>query len=151
MIHVIFICTGNICRSAMAEGYLKYRLKQVGKDTQVEVTSAGTYAVQGETSPKFAKKAIEKYGANIDYHTASTLEVSNIKAATYILVMTEKHKRDVISRYPDVAEKVILLGNYAKYKEYQQIDDPWGYGYEVYEKCAQEIVDSIEGFIAKEL
>ena len=135
----------------MAEGYLKYRLKQLGKDTQVNVTSAGTYAVQGETSPKFAKRAIEKYGANIDYHTASTLNNSNIKEATYVLVMTERHKRDVVAKYPEVAEKIILLGEYAKDKKYDQIDDPWGYSYDVYQKCAQEIVDSIEGFIAKEL
>jgi len=151
MIHVIFICTGNICRSAMADGYLKYRLKKLGKEENVVVTSAGTHAMQGEKSPKFAKLAIAKYGANIESHTATTLENANMEQAKFILVMTERHKRDVITRYPELADKIKLLGEYAKDKDYEEIDDPWGYNYNVYENCAKEIVDSVEGFIEKEL
>ena len=151
MIHVIFICTGNICRSAMADGYLKYRLKQLGKESEIKVTSAGTQATQNENSPIYAKKAIAKYGANIEKHTATTLENSNIQEADVILVMTERHKQDVIIRYPNLSEKVKLLGEYAKNKKYKEIDDPWGYSFEVYENCAKEIVDSVEGFIEKEV
>ena len=119
MTHVIFICTGNICRSAMADGYLKYRLKEMSKSNEVIVTSAGTRAVQGEESPKFAKQAIAKYGANIETHTATTLENANLKNADYVLVMTQRHKRDVIDRYPKIKDKVKLLGEYAKDKIYQ--------------------------------
>lgn len=151
MIHVIFICTGNICRSAMAHGYLEYRLKQLKKDDAVKVSSAGTHAMQGEGSPRFAKQAIAKYGANIEKHTATTLENANMQTADYILVMTERHKRDVIRRYPELEDKIKLLGEYAKDKEYEEIDDPWGYNLNVYENCAKEIVDSVEGFIQKEL
>lgn len=151
MIHVIFICTGNICRSAMADGYLKYRLKQLNKQNEIRVSSAGTHATQNEESPIFAKRAIAKYGANIEKHAATTLENSDIQNANYILVMTQKHKKDVMSRFPEVSDKVKLLGEYAKNKIYQEIDDPWGYSMDVYEHCAKEIVDSIEGFIEKEL
>ena len=151
MIHVIFICTGNICRSAMADGYLKYRLKELKKEQDVKVSSAGTHAVQGEESPDFAKRAIEKYGANIQTHTATTLENADLHIADYILVMTERHKKDIVRRYPNLEEKIKLLGEYAKDKEYEEIDDPWGYSYNVYENCAKEIVDSIEGFIEREI
>ena len=151
MLHVIFICTGNICRSAMAAGYLKYRLKELGMDDGVLVSSAGTHAVQGETSPINAKLAIAKYGVNIEEHFATTLENSKINTADYILVMTERHKRDVISKFPELEEKIKLLGGYAKNKKYEEIDDPWGYNYNVYERCAQEIVASIEEFIKHEL
>ena len=151
MLHVIFICTGNICRSAMADGYLKYRLKGLGLDDKVCVSSAGTHAMQGEKSPINAKRAIAKYGANIEQHCSTTLGNSKIYEADYILVMTDKHKRDVISKYPEIEEKTKLLGEYAKSKKYKEIDDPWGYSYSVYEKCAQEVVESIEGFIEQEL
>ena len=135
----------------MADGYLRYRLKELGKSNEIIVSSAGTCAIEGEESPANAKNAISKYGADIYKHTASTLENANLEQATYILVMTEKHKRDVITRYPMYADKVKLLGEYAKDKEYKEIDDPWGYSFEVYEECAKEIVDSIEGVIKKEL
>lgn len=151
MIHVIFICTGNICRSAMADGYLKYRINKLNKENEVVVSSAGTRAIQGEESPINAKRAIEKYGANIYSHTATTLENANLEQATHILVMTQRHKRDVIDMYPKLADKVKLLGEYAKDKKYVEIDDPWGYSFDVYEKCAKEIVESIEGFIDEEL
>ena len=151
MTHVIFICTGNICRSAMADGYLKHRAKEIGKEKDVIVSSAGTHAIQGEESPINAKRAIEKYGANIYSHTATTLEKANLDQATHILVMTQRHKRDVISRFPKISDKVKLLGEYAKDKKYKEIDDPWGYSFDVYERCAKEIVDSIEGFINEEL
>ena len=151
MIHVIFICTGNICRSAMADGYLKYRLKQLGKEQEVMVNSAGTHANQGEKSPIYAKRAIAKYGADIQTHTSTTLENANMQNSDYILVMTERHKRDVISKYPELSDKIKLLGEYAKDKKYVEIDDPWGYSYSVYENCAKEIVYSIEEFIEREL
>lgn len=151
MIHVIFICTGNICRSAMADGYLKYRLKELGKEQDVKVSSAGTHAKNGEASPEYAKRAIAKYGANIKTHAATTLENAKMHSADYILVMTERHKTDVIAKYPELEGRIKLLGEYAKDKEYEEIDDPWGYSFDVYENCAKEIVDSVEGFIEKEL
>ena len=135
----------------MAEGYLKYRVKELGKEDQVKVSSAGVYAMQGEGSPTNAKRAIERYGADISLHTATTLENANLQQATHILVMTNKHKKDVIARYPDLADRVELLGEYSKDKKYKEIDDPWGYNFNVYEKCAKEIVDSIEDFISEEL
>ena len=135
----------------MAEGYLKYRIKETGKDKQVKVSSAGIYAKQGEPSPINAKRAIENYGADIYEHTATTLDATNIEQATHILVMTERHKRDMIARYPKLVDKIKLLGEYAKDKKYKEIDDPWGYSFDVYEKCAKEIVDSVEGFLDQEI
>lgn len=135
----------------MAHGYLKYRLKEMGLEDKVKISSAGTRARQGEKSPEFAIKAISKYKADISLHTASTLENVDMNNADYILVMTERHKKDVIIRYPALADKVKLLGAYALDKEYDEIDDPWGYNLNVYNNCAKEIVDSIEGFINKEL
>ena len=135
----------------MADGYLKYKLRKLGKEQQVKVSSAGTHAVETQQATEYAKRAIAKYGADIYTHTATCLANSQVQEADYILVMTERHKRDVITRYPELRDKVKLLGEYAKDKKYEEIDDPWGYNFNVYEKCAKEIVDSIEGFIEKEL
>jgi len=135
----------------MADGYLKYRLRQLGKEQEVQVSSAGTHAIYGEQSPEFAVKAIKKYGADIQTHVANPLENVDLQGAKYILVMTERHKKDVLKKYPLLKDKIKLLGEYAKDKRYDEIDDPWGYNFNVYEHCAKELVESIEGFIKKEL
>lgn len=151
MIHVIFICTGNICRSAMAEKYLKHKLKELNLENKVKVTSAGTYAISGEDSTEFAKKAIGKHLGYSYLHQASTLEEGNITEADYILVMTNKHKQDVLSRYPNLEGKVQLLKEYSHKKDYMDIDDPWGFNYNVYEECAEQIVECVDNFVQQKL
>ena len=151
MIHVIFICTGNICRSAMADWYLKKRLKDLNLEDRVKVTSAGTHTLGDEKATDYAKKAIEKYGADIKDHKSTAINESNILEADYILVMTNRHKQDVIAKYNQVAEKVHLMKEYIENQDYMDIDDPWGFNMNIYEKCAKEIVECTEEFIKREL
>jgi len=151
MKHVIFICTGNICRSAMADGYLKMKIKQLGLEDKVTVDSAGTHAVSGENSTKFANLAIGEYGVELNGHVAKTLEQAKVRTADYLLVMTSRHKRDLINRYPELEQKVFLLKEYAGEQDYMDIDDPWGLSLDIYNSCAKEIVSCIDRFIEKEL
>lgn len=149
MIHVIFICTGNICRSAMADGYLKYRVKELGLSEKIKVTSAGTHAIKGDRSPINAIKAIEKYGVDISNHSASILDKHELMSADYILVMTNLHKQNILNRFPELNGKVKLLKEYAESNGYMEIDDPWGFDIDIYESVAKEIVECIEQFIQK--
>ena len=135
----------------MAEKYLKHKLKELNLENEVKVTSAGTHATSGEDSTKFAKEAIKDKLGYTYSHKASSLEEGEIAKADYILVMTNRHKEDVLRRYPKLKEKVHLLKEYSNEKDYLEIDDPWGFSYNVYEECARQIVESVDGFIEKVL
>ena len=146
---IVFVCTGNICRSAMAHGYMQKRLKDIGKENEYIITSTGTNAYTGDRATKFATVAISKYGVELNYHRATHVEESDIREADLILCMTQSHKRRVLDRYPRLEKITYTLKEYTGEIEYIDIDDPWGYNLEVYDSCAKEIVSYVDKLIEK--
>lgn len=136
---IMFICTGNICRSAMAHWLLKKKLGE-RNIKNVEVYSAGIYAVEGDTSTYEAIEVMEEYGVDLKKHRATKVQNSNIKDMDIILCMTLSHKRDLIYMYPELKEKIYTLKEYVKdEKNGVEIRDPWGYDIVTYRFCASEI------------
>ena len=90
---VMFICTGNICRSAMAEVILKDKVSKDSKlKDKIQVFSAGTFAEDGEMSTEDAIEVMEEYGINLKEHRATNVASSNIKEMDIILGATVSHK-----------------------------------------------------------
>lgn len=146
----MFVCTGNICRSAMAEAYMKYLLKKNNSEEKVQVYSAGIDADDGGPATAFAIKAIAEYGVNLKGHRARSIYSVDLSAIDEILVMTNEHKRRVCEIAPDSVKKVKLLKEYMNSDGYMNIDDPWGLSYNVYKNCALEIVNCVDNLV-KEL
>lgn len=135
----MFICTGNICRSAMAHWLLKKKLEE-RNIKNVEVYSAGIYAVSYDISTDEAIEVMEEYGVDLKKHRATKVQNSNIKDMDIILCMTLSHKRDLIYMYPELKEKIYTLKEYVKdEKNGVEIKDPWGYDIVTYRFCAAEI------------
>lgn len=135
----MFICTGNICRSAMAHWLLKKKLEE-RNIKNVEVYSAGIYADSGDMSTHEAIEVMEEYGVDLKKHRATKVQNSNIKDMDIILCMTLSHKRDLIYMYPELKEKIYTLKEYVKdEKNGVEIRDPWGYDIVTYRFCASEI------------
>ena len=95
-------------------------------------------------------RAISEYGVDANHHRATNIYESDILNADIVLCMTKSHKDNVLSIYPQLKGKVFTIKEYVNDQNaYDDIDDPWGYGIEVYRQCAKEIVDCVEKLIKK--
>ena len=105
---VMFICTGNICRSAMAHAMLEKRAKEANKN--IEVYSCGVFAYNGDVPTEEAISVLQtKYNVNLRNHRATNIENSGIKEMDVILCATTSHKNNVINKYPELQEKVFTM------------------------------------------
>lgn len=144
---IMFICTGNICRSAMAHGLLE----KMKEDKDIQVYSCGIYAEDGDEPTYNAIEAMKEYEVDLKSHKATNIRNSNTKEMDLILCMTKSHKMSVIQMYPELKDKVYMLKEYTEYKTEEGIDikDPWGYDIEVYRFCAAEIYECIKIVLEK--
>ena len=109
---IMFICTGNICRSAMAHVMLEDKAKKQNKD--IEVYSCGVYAQNGDISTEEAIETMEEYQIDLKKHRATNIRSSKIEDMDIILCATTAHKNNVINMYPKLSDKVFTMKEYAR-------------------------------------
>ena len=119
---ILLVCTGNSCRSIMAEGILKKYLKELGKD-DVEVISAGVHAIDGMSPTRETIEVMSKEGIDVSGFRSKGLAKDNIKKADLILVMAGHHMDDIITRMPEAAQKVHILKQFGVESENKSCDD----------------------------
>ncbi len=135
---ILFVCTGNTCRSPMAEVIANAIFKNNGRD--VCAFSRGIFAESGMPASEYAKLAVKNYGLSLEEHRACQLTESDIKEADLILTMTASHKRMLEKICP--AEKLFTLKEYC-YGTEADISDPFGMSPSVYMDCAEEIIGCV--------
>ncbi|HAQ07098.1 MAG TPA: low molecular weight protein arginine phosphatase [Bacillus bacterium] len=143
MARILFVCTGNTCRSPMAEAILKS--KQV---PGVEVKSAGVYAVNGADASINAKIVLEENRIIHDHRSAS-LTKEDVEWASLILTMTEGHKAVLLDQYPEASDKIFTLKEYAEENQNPDIADPFGGNQQIYHQSFLEIKENIEKILKK--
>lgn len=148
MKRIMFICTGNICRSAMADGLMKKLAKDNNKE--IEVYSCGIFAEDGDMPTFNAIEAIKEYDVDLKLHRATNIRNSKIEDMDIILCATVSHKNNVINMYPNLKDKIFTIKEYADYdKNDLDIPDPWGYDIETYRFCASTISKCLNKIIDK--
>ena len=144
---IMFICTGNICRSAMAHRLLEKRLKDIN-NTEIEVYSCGIYAENGDGSTYNAINVMKDYNVDLQTHRATNIKQSKIEEMDLILCATNAHKQEVIYMYPELKNKVLTMKEYVNNTTSDlDIKDPWGYDSYIYARCAEEINEVIDTII----
>ena len=144
---MLFVCTGNSCRSVMAQGLMRHALAQAGA-AAVSVESAGTFAITGMTPTRETQRVLADAGIDCSAHRARALTPEMIAEADLILVMEPSHLHEVLRRVPDARSKTHLLKTYGLPEEElvvsPYVPDPIGKPLEVYEVCFGEIREAVE-------
>lgn len=142
----LFVCTGNICRSPMAEAL--FRLATQGR-SDYRAVSAGLGAVDGQAPSAHSVRAMKDIGVDISRQRSRMLTAEMVKQADYILGMTHSHVDTVMLLYPQAAEKTFLLREFDDTLDpYEKdISDPIGGSYEVYLNCRDQIEQGIASLL----
>lgn len=139
---ILFVCTGNICRSPMAAGLLRQRLAQEGLDSRYEVASAGVWAMDDRPASENAVAVMAERGIDIGQHIAHTLTAQDVSAAALILVMSREHEEMIRNTWPQYEWKVHRLSEMGGKR--RNIPDPYRGTVEEYRECADLISDYID-------
>lgn len=150
MIRVLLVCTGNVCRSPMAEGLLRKMLRDRAQHGEVVVESAGTFAAQGAPASTDAVDVAAASGVDLRGHVARSLTARLVGRADLILTMEPEHGDRVLRAFPDAAGKTHLITTFGDpLGDPLGIADPIGQGREVYDETFRSIEASLRGALPK--
>jgi glycine hydroxymethyltransferase len=145
--NVLFVCTGNICRSPIAEGLFR---RLIGNRKDIEVASAGVHAVRGQPPSLYAVEVCAEEAIDISDLRSEPLTLVLVDRATHIFAMTGAHLETIQTLFPQTAEKTFLLREFEEpgATVWRDVPDPIGLGREVYEDCARIIKNALPSVLA---
>jgi protein-tyrosine phosphatase len=160
--NLLFVCTGNICRSPTAEALARRELAR-HPGVPLEVSSAGSHALEGNPAASRSMLAASTRGASLERHFARELTRRRVRSAGLVLCMAAEHRPFVLSYDRSAANRTFLLATFARVAgqwdwlagspaelvalaaEHAQeldgddIDDPLGHPAEAYAACAERL------------
>lgn len=141
---ILFVCTGNSCRSVMAKGLLEKKLKEMGRG-DIQVLSAGIAIIGGYRATQETIELMQKQGIDISNHYTQRISPEMIKKSDIILVMEKMHEERIKQLAPEVKNRVFLLKEFAKIEDNNlDIADPIGKPVAIYEQTLYIIKEAIE-------
>jgi protein arginine phosphatase len=143
---LLVVCTGNICRSPMAEALLAARLAGAGLPHWT-VQSRGVHAVVGHPATEQAVLALAEIGLDIRSHRGRLLTPEDAEAAELILTLEAWHRDSIRPFVPGRPDKVQLLTHYRAERPDHDIADPYGCPYRVYTACRNEIAGAVDALV----
>lgn len=139
---ILFICTGNTCRSPMAQELAKQYLVE-----GIEISSAGINASEEVRVSEHAVKVLKEKGIDLSRHTAVRLTKEMLDSADYVFTMTKAQEAYLESLYPEFGAKINVFGHWLG--SGIEVTDPWGSPIEVYRSCLQELEEMTKALAVK--
>lgn len=136
MVNVLFVCTGNTCRSPMAEGLFADLIRR-WKIEGIRCESAGLAAFPGDAPGENAVKAAKEMGTDISSHRSRGLSMPLAEMTDLFVCMTYEHEQAIKRVIPD-AKTTVLSGG---------VSDPYGGNIWAYRKCADKILDGFQDLV----
>jgi protein-tyrosine phosphatase len=146
--NILFLCTGNICRSAFAERFFNKLVRQTGL-IGIASDSAGLLALPGNAATAMAQKVAYEHGVDLFSHRANPVSKRLVAWSDLVLVMEKSHERDLLDAFPEAEGKILLLRYFARYgSRRRDIADPYGLQHEAYRFCFLDIEEAVSGLVA---
>lgn len=152
--NILFVCSGNICRSPLAEALLRHKVSCLvtspasASCPDIQVKSAGTSAYPGQPM-SFAMETILQERGIDSAHASQRLDWQLLDWADLILTMTRAQKLLLRSQLPQLSVELATLNEYAGNTTQPDIDDPYGSDLDSYRHCAHQIETACDQLLTK--
>ena len=144
---IIFVCTGNSCRSVMAKALFEKKLKEKGR-SDIEVFSAGISAPLGLKASAETQQLLREEGIDVSGHGAQRTTADMLKRCDLIFVMQRFQEETILNNHSFLKGRVYLLKEFSRFDHNElEIEDPIGRGMDVYKKSFYAIKEAVERLI----
>jgi protein-tyrosine-phosphatase len=144
----VFVCFGNIMRSAMAEFLMRRALRETEREQQFQIVSAGLHTNSGREAHLWAQEASSELGISLAEHRSKPLTREIVERADCILAMDFQNKAELLTLYPEFRNKFYMLSAYAEGDwQFREIPDPYTGDLEVTRFCCRQLQTCISNLV----